>query len=663
LAKDLGTKSFSFRGDTALNAYILAWGQHALLNDPLNIFNASFLYPTPNTITLNDNLFAVAFLGLPLRVFDNPLIVINVMFMAGMFGTAMTWYWVLRRWRLGLLAAFLGGFAVGFMPWRFGHLGHANLQFTWWLPLVIYFVERWVREAGWRPALAAAACLACSFYSGVYHTFFLMQFLIPFGITGLCAYAGKRGWIQRGMQVVGAGAFFALLLSPALGPYYRTKAALNDPNRLESISGSSGELSDYIRPCFSNIIWGEVLRPETRKDAVTPWEQANFIGLGLTVLGLVGLVSALACPGRGAAVQEGNPSSQRPRALALMLLAGGIWLFLLSFGPYLHWNGERTDYRMPHWLVFNYFPGAQAIRVPSRASFMVAFALSGMAAMAVHRLWGLRPGIPRVAGRLIAMSVGALLMLECVHRMDDVSGSELYQRHLSLHRKIAEMRRGPSLVLPLSDELNYFVGLTTYPHFYPTLNGLTGYLPPDNARIFTIFRSARWGDAQAKILRDFRVRYIISDLRAKGFSVAAPNRMIENFLRDHGFLYERSFHPEAQLTLFRIDPDFEEFALNHHLVRTGSQFELHVTLQKIGRVMEVPRNARWCSVRARAYDEKDECIWKQTVEFELPATWMPGQKVDQVLRITGPEAENIVEMKFRVEQEELGYKVEVKFDL
>jgi hypothetical protein len=38
----LGSGSILFGGDTALNIYIIAWNQFALLTNPLDIFNANY---------------------------------------------------------------------------------------------------------------------------------------------------------------------------------------------------------------------------------------------------------------------------------------------------------------------------------------------------------------------------------------------------------------------------------------------------------------------------------------------------------------------------------------------------------------------------------------------------------------------------------------------
>ena len=56
-------------GDPLLNTWILAWDTHALLTDPLNLFNANIFHPLPNTLAYSEHLISTALLALPLQLF------------------------------------------------------------------------------------------------------------------------------------------------------------------------------------------------------------------------------------------------------------------------------------------------------------------------------------------------------------------------------------------------------------------------------------------------------------------------------------------------------------------------------------------------------------------------------------------------------------------
>ncbi|HXV98910.1 MAG TPA: hypothetical protein VEC93_10860, partial [Anaerolineae bacterium] len=66
-------------GDPLLNTWILAWNSHALLTDPLNLFNANIFYPLPNTLAYSEHLFSSALLALPLQLISaEPIAAYNI---------------------------------------------------------------------------------------------------------------------------------------------------------------------------------------------------------------------------------------------------------------------------------------------------------------------------------------------------------------------------------------------------------------------------------------------------------------------------------------------------------------------------------------------------------------------------------------------------------
>ncbi|MCB0154085.1 MAG: hypothetical protein KDF65_04745, partial [Anaerolineae bacterium] len=66
-------------GDPLLNTWILAWDSHALLTDPLNLFNANIFQPLPNPLAYSEHLLSTALLILPLQlVTAEPVVAYNL---------------------------------------------------------------------------------------------------------------------------------------------------------------------------------------------------------------------------------------------------------------------------------------------------------------------------------------------------------------------------------------------------------------------------------------------------------------------------------------------------------------------------------------------------------------------------------------------------------
>ena len=112
--------------------------------------------------------------------------------------------------------------------------------------------------------------------------------------------------------------------------------------------------------------------------------------------------------------------------------------------------------------------------------------------------------------------------------------------------------------------------------------------------------------------------------------------------------------------MFKIDPDKQDFEFSYKLEAVGDGQRLAVSVRKLGRLMELSSRERDAVLRVRAYDDADECIWKEKVAMILPKTWIPGQCVYESVEIPGDMLRKVGRIKLRVEQKDLGYKEEVQ---
>ena len=133
--------------DVLLNAWIIAWDVHALLHQPLHLFDANQFYPHHNTLAYSENQLGSALLALPIILLTGePLIAVNLLllfsFAALGYGTYLLAYHHLRSVP-GALAA---GFIFAFAPFRFAHLPHVQLITIQWLPFTFLFLARYLDD-------------------------------------------------------------------------------------------------------------------------------------------------------------------------------------------------------------------------------------------------------------------------------------------------------------------------------------------------------------------------------------------------------------------------------------------------------------------------------------------------------------------------------------
>ena len=107
-------------GDSRLNAYIQAWGTHALTTAPWKLFDANMYYPTKNALAGSENMLGNQWLFAPVYWFSgNPILATNIVILASFFLSALTMYlkvrsgryqfdWSLLLVTVGAIALFVG---------------------------------------------------------------------------------------------------------------------------------------------------------------------------------------------------------------------------------------------------------------------------------------------------------------------------------------------------------------------------------------------------------------------------------------------------------------------------------------------------------------------------------------------------------------------------
>src|SRR4029078_8842172 len=76
-------------------------------------------------------------------------------------------------------AAIIAGIVFAFVPYRFDHYHHLELQATIFLPLTLMYFDRAVASGSKRDAWLTMASFVAQLYSCIYYSVFLATALIP----------------------------------------------------------------------------------------------------------------------------------------------------------------------------------------------------------------------------------------------------------------------------------------------------------------------------------------------------------------------------------------------------------------------------------------------------------------------------------------------------
>ncbi len=365
-------------GDPLLNTWILAWDVHALLADPLHLFDANIFYPLPNTVAYSEHMLSTALLAMPLAlVTGEPVVAYNLSLLLSFPIAGLGMYLLVLSWTRRRRAALLAGLAFAFAPYRLAAFAHLQLLTLQWLPFSLLALEWMLREGsgvedqGSRIThhasrvthhasrvthhalfvVFASLQVLASWYLAVFSVLVWGVYLVGW-LAAQRIYGSRAVW-ERLPGLVVSGLIVMGVMLPFALPYLEVLPQLQAA-RPTSLGASFGaQPSDFLAAASHLRLAGPITQPLADRPGFTE-ENTLFPGLIAPLLALLGLLRV--CTGR--------QLRERWRVVALLAILV-VSLALTFAGPY-------------RWLV-RLLPALAVIRVPARWMIPATFALAGLA--------------------------------------------------------------------------------------------------------------------------------------------------------------------------------------------------------------------------------------------------------------------------------------------
>jgi hypothetical protein len=512
-------------GDSAYFAWAMAWTNHALLNDPLNLPHANTLFPLRYTLFLDEPIVATSILALPLRLVTNdPIVTLNLVRLLIFLLSALG----VRALGLSLgmspLAALTAGALFSFSSNRVSSPAHLSVLGTQFLPIYFLFLHRWARTGSARSAVLTGLFFGLSAWACGYHAL-LAAAILPIPILML---------IERRICLRTAPLGLAVALCFLLPLRWLHQQALQPLQYARSLSETaffSAPIEGLFATSAANRIWGPVT--ENLRTVV----EADLFQ-GLTVLLLSGLaLRAL----------RGNPGARR---VPLFYLALVMCAFLVTLGPEVRLLGTTLFAGPFAWL--REVDAFRMIRVPARASVFMGLGLSILAGLGLDRLRDPRLRLALAGLALLEATAAPLRVVAADRCLDARSETPPIYNWLK-----AQTLDGPVIELPIFhdrrferprfDDSVYLLRSTT--HWEPLVNGYAGSEPPGYAELRDTMKDFPSPES-IHLLRTMKVRYVLVHLRAYG-----PNRReaILAGLREFQTQLEESARFDDDLALQIVD--------------------------------------------------------------------------------------------------------------
>ena len=232
--------------DAKLNAWILNWDFHQTFHDPLHLFDANIFFPATYALAFSENLYGASLFGFPLYAAGaSALFVYNVLFLLGMWLSAMA-AWALAREITGDgMTALVAGVVYAFVPWRLAQLPHIQFQWGAFLALALLFLLRYLRSASRRDAALFSVFFAWNALCNVHYALF--SGLLVAAVVGHETLA--LGWRALRGRVLGAAIAVAaagVVVLPFYVPYQRAAELYGMRRFMSEIEFFSGRPIDFL---------------------------------------------------------------------------------------------------------------------------------------------------------------------------------------------------------------------------------------------------------------------------------------------------------------------------------------------------------------------------------------------------------------------------------
>ena len=403
LVLNLGTDTTRDLGDPLFDTWHAAWIGHALLHQPLHLFQANRFWPEHDSLAFTDVMLGYAPAGLvAAQGLGAAVVVHNLLFLFAYSLAFLGAYLLAVELGAGRIGGLVAGAAFAYAPWRLSHDGHLNILSTGGIPLALFLFVRGYRRGSGRTILAgwlvATWQMTLGFTFGIPLTYFLLV---------LGAMAGFA-WLRRGRPPLSRGVVrgsvagicvFAVVTALQVQPYLRVGHDHPEAKRtVAQLAFYSPPPRAFLAAPQESFLWGGPTA-HTRNSLHEPTEENLFPGVTVLALALLGLAGSV-YPGR----------------LRLGLGAGVVAWGVLSLGmPYYSGPGTLAPYR----LLYDIAPGWNAMRTPGRmntfTSLGIALLAGAGAALVLRSVRTLpillhRPSRSQSATALVAGSLMGLVL-------------------------------------------------------------------------------------------------------------------------------------------------------------------------------------------------------------------------------------------------------------
>jgi|GEM_PF-652018 len=384
------------------SVWLMAWQAHALVTDPMGIFNTTIMYPIEGTLAFDELAFTEAVLAAPLYwLTGNPVLSHNALLFSTFILAGYGGWLLVRELTGSAWAAFVGATALGFSFYMFNHLPHQTLINAQWIPFILLSAYKLLWTHSWRWAAAMSAFFALQALSGHYLAFYTGLLLGSFFVYYFLVQRRLFSWGLVG-KVASSLLVAMLVILPIALPYASIQSGYGFKRNLFEVERFSNTLASFLAVFRGSPVYQRLLAPFADPG---PWavDRAAFPGFATLLLAVAAVPLSVRYSRKlrrdeSPAVVNHGPSALGKHAVFFGLVA--LLSAFLSLGPSLQITYAPSVYDpeaikpimpLPYLLLHDWVPGFQSMRVVSRIGVLTTVSLAvlaGIGAFFVLRWFG-----------------------------------------------------------------------------------------------------------------------------------------------------------------------------------------------------------------------------------------------------------------------------------
>jgi len=552
LSLDPGTRALPLSADTRLFLWTLSWDVHALLNQPLRLFDANIFHPEPRTLAYSEHLVGSALVGAPfLLATDNPVLALNVVVLLSCVLSGVGTFLLARQLGIGPAGAFASGVIFAFAPPRFTRLAQLHLATVQWIPFCLAFVHAYLQRGRRRDLLVALAFFTLQSVTSGHGGLFLFLSLLA-----LALYLVVRRCLpplRTLVRDVGVAGLLLLAVNlPFLVPYFRVQRELG-------LRRTIGAVYDWV-PNAASFLASPTHVDQALLSLVPPLERAvadaraymfpGWLPL-LLVAGLLLRRRSAEDPRQVAAASDAAPADLAVQTVARVRVPG-IGFYGLLAGLSL-WASLGPPFGL-YTALYTLLPGFDLIRVPSRLAILTLLAVAILAGAGAGRLVErLRPGARAAVGTALVLLLAAEFAqfpLKAPAYAIEVGEVDRWLAGRPRPFVAAELPVAAPTDAIGSARFHSHYMLHSMLHWQKVVNGYSGFVPPRHEALFD--QLTRFPDeGSVRALEKLGVNYVVlhrGDYGEEGFAKAVadaqalfPTRLVLEHEASDGRVYSVRF--------------------------------------------------------------------------------------------------------------------------